>query len=264
MIKILIVAVVIAAMGLVWAFGIEPNLLQTVRYKIRHPELGGLRVVFASDFHIAPGHEKRLRKIVREINKQQPDLILLGGDFVKGHKAAFSLPIEKIAAELAKLKAPQGVVAVSGNHDNLQDGKHISKVLQKNGITVLANGNVKRQQKGKDFYIAGVEDYYTRTPDIKKSLDGTEKPVLLLSHSPDIFPNVPETVDLTLAGHNHGGQFRVPGFGALILPSDYGKRYENGLIEEDGKKLLVSKGLGTSLMPLRFNCLPEIVVIEFE
>ena len=86
----------------------------------------------------------------------------------------------------------------------------------------------------------------------------------MLTHSPDIFPKVPKEVNLTLSGHVHGGQVRLPLLGAIIVPSKYGDKYSYGLIEEDNKKMIVTSGIGTSILNVRFNCKPEIVVIEFE
>ena len=86
-----------------------------------------------------------------------------------------------------------------------------------------------------------------------------------MTHSPDVFVDVQKSnVKLTLAGHVHGGQVRLPFIGALIIPSKYGDKYSHGLIEEDGQKMVVTKGIGTSILPVRFNCIPEIVVINFK
>lgn len=114
------------------------------------------------------------------------------------------------------------------------------------------------------IYIAGVEDKATRTPKIYNALENTKNPVILLTHSPDVFQKVPSGVNLTLSGHVHGGQARLPILGTLIVPSDYGDKYSLGLIEEKGKKMIVTKGIGNSILNVRFNCVPEIVVIEFE
>lgn len=111
---------------------------------------------------------------------------------------------------------------------------------------------------------AGLADCNMRRPDVDKALENAGNPVLVITHSPDIFPQVPERAALMLAGHTHGGQVALPWLGALLVPSVFGKRYEGGLTAENGKRLLVSRGLGTSLLPVRFNCRPEIVVVEFE
>lgn len=134
MINIPVILVMLGAAALLWGFGIEPKLLKTSVYRIRQPELAGLKIVFASDFHAAPGHERRLRKIVGRIAAQQADMILLGGDFVKGRRFEKSMPIEKIAPILAELHAPLGVYAVLGNHDWRRDGVRIADVLQNTAL----------------------------------------------------------------------------------------------------------------------------------
>ena len=264
MINIPVLLIILGIAALLWGFGVEPKLLKTSVYRIRQPELAGLKVVFASDFHVAPGHERRLRKIVGRIAAQQADIILLGGDFVKGHRFEKSMPIEKIALILAGLHAPLGVYAALGNHDWRRDGAHIADVLQQQGIVVLENENRRINRSGGSFWLAGLADCNMRRPDVRKALENTGNPVLIMTHSPDVFPQVPARAALTLAGHTHGGQVVLPGLGALIVPSVFGKKYEGGLIDENGKRLLVSRGLGTSLLPVRFNCRPEIVVVEFE
>ena len=244
----------------IWAFFVEPNMLEVKNLKFQNSELAGLRIVFASDFHIKPYEKYRLKKIVKTINKQNPDIILLGGDFVNSHRKNLTYPINKIALELKKLKAPLGIYTVLANHDGWQGKYEIAKTLRENGINVLENSN----KKINNFYVAGVEDIQTGNPDITKTLENTEENTILLTHSPDIFPKVPDTVMLTLAGHTHGGQIVFPGMEPLLVPSVYGKKYAYGLKKENGKIMYISKGMGTSILPLRFNCKPEIVVMEFE
>ncbi len=262
--KFLIIGIVLGAGMLLWAFGIEPKLLMPRFYRLPQQNLAGLRIVFISDLHIAPNQRGRLQKIVREANKSEPDIIILGGDYVKGHKGTTSMPPEKIAAELRKLQAKNGIFAVLGNHDWYLDGEKVRQALQQAGIPVLENENISLQTGRGELTIAGAADYTMRIPDLEKTLKGAHAPVLLVTHSPDIFPQVPKNVMLTLAGHTHGGQVAVPFIGPLLIPSDFGRRYAGGLIEEDGKKMIVGRGLGTSLLPVRFNCPPEIVIIDFE
>lgn len=242
----------------IWSVFIEPNILTIKHLIIKDKSLKGIKIVFASDFHIKPYETFRLKRIVNKINEQNADAILLGGDFVNGHKKGYSLTIDKIAKELSNLKSINGTFAIIGNHDGWQGKEEIISELEKNNITVLFNSNVCLDK----FYIAGVDDIQTGTPDIKKALSGIHKPVILLTHSPDIMPNVPETVNLTLAGHLHGGQVRLND--AITVPSAYGKKYANGFLIDNNRKIYTTKGLGTSILPIRFNCFPEIVVIEFE
>lgn len=240
---------------LIWSLIIEPNIL-TVK-SIPNSNPGGITIVFASDFHIKPYEMYRLRKIVHRINMQNPDVVLLGGDFVSGHEKKTSMPIEKIAYELSKIKSKYGVFGVVGNHDGWYGKSEVIEALEKNNIKILLNENVCLN----DFCIAGVDDVQTGAPDIEKALSGAKKPVIFLTHSPDIFYKIPDSVGLILAGHLHGGQVRAGD--AIIVPSKYGKKFANGFVEEKGKRIYTTRGLGTSILPIRFNCFPEIVKINF-
>lgn len=263
---------IIAFLLIVWAFFVEPNFLVVNSFGVNLPELKGLKVVFVGDFHVKPYQKNRLSHIVDKINEQHPDLILSTGDFVSGHELKQSLPIEEIAKELSRLKPKYGFYTVLGNHDWWQDGEKIKRILEQNGIIVLGNDNRKLNINGNVLYIAGVEDMQTRNVDLVKALKNTSHSAILLTHTPDIFPFITnksnsiiaDNIDLTLAGHTHGGQVHIPFFGALIVPSSYGKKYAQGLITENRKKMFVTKGMGTSILPVRFNCPPEIVVIEYE
>lgn len=263
--KILLYLILITAvLCAIRAFFIEPDMLCVKIYKISEPKLKGMKIVYASDFHIAPGHKKRLQNIVDEINRQKPDLVLLGGDYVKGHKEKSSMPVSDIAKALQKIEAKYGVYGVMGNHDWFTDGQKAADILEKHGIKILQNENILITAGKQKVYLAGLEDMYMRQADLQKALAGAGQPVILLSHEPDIYPDVPEYVTLTLAGHMHGGQVQLPFLGALIVPSPMGRKYAQGYFTENGRKMIISSGLGTSLLPLRFNVVPEIVVIEFE
>ena len=242
---------------LIYSVFVEPNILTVRKIKLNNEALKGLRIVFVSDLHIKPYERFRLKRIVKKINAQNADIVLLGGDYVSGHEMGKTLSPEKIAAELSKLQSKLGTVAVMGNHDGWQGKKEIIEDFEKVGISVLENA-------GKDyerFFVAGVEDLQTGMPDINRALNGCKKPVILLSHTPDIVEKIPSDITLTLAGHTHGGQVVMPFKGALIVPSKFGTKYAHGFFENE--RMYVSRGLGTSILPLRFNCFPEIVVIEF-
>lgn len=248
--------VLILFIGLfIWSVCIEPYILTVNHISVKDEKLKGLKVAFASDFHIKPYEKFRLQRIVKLINKQNADIVLLGGDFVNGHDGSFTMPIEHISKELSKINPRP--YAVIGNHDGWQGKEQIISSLEKNNIKVLMNENICFEK----FCIAGVDDMQTGKPDITKALNGADMPVILLSHTPDIMPEVPYDVNLTLAGHLHGGQIRLNG--AITVPSAYGKKYANGFLNDKGKKVYTTKGLGTSILPLRFNCFPEIVVINF-
>ena len=182
-------------LGLFWSIVIEPNILTVKHIIIPDEKLKGLKIVFASDFHIKPYEMYRLKRIVKTINKQNADIVLLGGDYVSGHKRKSSMLVEKIAKEFSNIVSP--VYAVVGNHDGWYGKNDIIDALENNGIKVLFNNNSCLE----DFCIAGVDDLQTGTPDIEKALKNINKHVILLSHTPDIMPEVPYDVNLTLAGH---------------------------------------------------------------
>lgn len=242
----------------IWAVFIEPNILTVKHIKINDRTLKGLKIVFASDFHIKPYEMFRLKRIIRTINKQNADTILLGGDYVSGHKKGASMTIDKIAKEFSNIHSKYGTYAVIGNHDGWQGKEEIISELEKHNIKVLFNNNVCFDK----FCVAGVDDMQTGSPDIKKALPLNGKPVILISHTPDIMPDVPNSVNLTLAGHLHGGQVRL--FDAITVPSKFGTKYANGFLDDNGKKIYTTFGLGTSILPVRFNCPPEITVITFD
>lgn len=248
-----------------WCFTIEPNTVIVNKYKIKDESLAGLKIVFAGDFHVKPYQAERLDYIVKKINAQNPDIVLLVGDYVNMHSDYMSYPISKTAEKLSKIYTKAGIYTVLGNHDYYKEGNKIKKVLTDNGITVLENRCRKIEIGNKTIYVAGIEDLVTGFPNVERALKYCQTPTILLSHQPDIYPSLPkDKINLTLAGHTHGGQVVIPFIGPIIVPSKYGTKYASGYFEEDGKKMIVTKGLGTSILPIRLNCPPEIVVIEFE
>ena len=243
---------------------IEPNMLTLNHYTIQNEQLQNIKIVFVSDFHVSSSDKKRLDKIIQKINAEKPDIVLSVGDYVNGHKHDSTMPIEDIAKSLAQIKSKYGFYTTLGNHDGWYGNDRIKQAFEQNGITVLANGNTGVNISDKMIYIAGVEDLGTGKPDIKKAVNNTLSPVILLTHNPDIFPDVPDFVTLTLAGHTHGGQIRIPFFGPIKTYSKYGAKYAYGYIAENNKQMIVTKGIGTSILPIRFNCMPEIVIIDFK
>ena len=171
------------------------------------------------------------------------------------HSLDFTI-CEKNSPQSNKIKAP--IISVLGNHDAWYDKYTVKTALEKYGITVLHNTSTKFD----NLYIAGVEDITTSVPNVEAALENTEFPRILLSHSPDIYYDVKEDVDLILAGHVHGGQVRIPFIGALICPSIYGTKFASGDFKETSNRMIVTRGLGTSILTVRFNDIPEIVVLE--
>ncbi len=259
-----VVAAAAAAIG-IYATLIEPRRLVTTRLALDLPSWphtwNGYRVGFLSDFHAgAPfAGRKAIARAVERLNEAEPDVALLGGDYVDAHPIwGGRLAPELIARELAQLQAP--TFAVLGNHDWKQSGDRMWSALQDAGVDVLENHAVETN----GVYIAGLADMRTRRPDLPGALAEVPAgaPVILFAHDPDVFPLVPDRVALTLAGHTHGGQVAIPLIRRPFIPSRYGERYVRGHIVEEDRHLYVTSGLGTSGLPLRLLAPPEIVVLE--
>lgn len=192
------------------------------------------------------------------------------------HRAA----MRNLAAQLTTITAPLGTVAVIGNHDwwddpDAQASGHgpviAAQELTAAGIPVLENGALRLAVGGREVWVAGLGDQMALLGpplagvDDLAALTATlppDRPVILLAHEPDIFPDVPERYALTVSGHTHGGQIKVAGR-TPVVPSRFGSRYAYGHIVEDGRHLVVSAGLGTSMLPLRIGTRPEIVELIF-
>ncbi len=271
-----------------YAFGVEPLFrLAVSHYRIRTPRFEGftsanggpLRIAVLADFHACEPWMpvSRIKTIVDRTNALQPDAIVLLGDYVAGLKRFRSaiVPMKQWSDALSPLRAPLGVHAVLGNHDWWVDGPAVSEHLKRVGIQVLENRATRLAlPTGKHVWLAGLGDQlaiplgrgrFRGVDDLAGTLDqiaDDNSPVILLAHEPDIFPEVPARVDLTLSGHTHGGQVRVPFFGPPIVPSKYGQRYAYGHVSEGNRQMVISGGLGCSMLPVRFGVPPEIVMIE--
>lgn len=225
-----------------------------------------LRIAFMTDVHVGAPHInlEKLRKVVRCTNALKPDLVLLGGDYViDGVLGGSFVAPGPIAKTLAGLSAKQGVVAVLGNHDWWNDGNVIRRAFEGVGIKVLENQALAIRNEEQTVWIAGIADDTTRTPDpvgVLSKINGTD-PIIVLTHDPAIFPDVPKRAAMIFAGHTHGGQVYLPVVGALITPGRAPRRHAYGLIQEDGRVMYVSAGIGTSIIPIRLNMPPEIAIV---
>ncbi|MFN2323353.1 MAG: metallophosphoesterase [Trueperaceae bacterium] len=222
-----------------------------------------LRIAWLTDLHHGEFvRTASVRAWVDAALREAPDLVLLGGDLVDQTPGAD--PDAELFAELARLHAPLGVLAVAGNHDHGRFrglGPYVAR-LQGAGIDVLVNRGVVVRP---DLYVTGLDDYRNGRPDLGATL--RDRPVagatLLVSHNPDVLPEVPTDVGLTLSGHTHGGQVVLPGVGALQTSSRYGDRFLAGWVEGPARGY-VSRGLGVTSLPLRINCPAELTVLDLE
>ncbi|MEP3679087.1 MAG: metallophosphoesterase [Paracoccaceae bacterium] len=221
-----------------------------------------------------------LSALVNQTNALFPDLILLLGDYA-GHVAmSGELAPSSVAEQFSKLQAPMGTHAVFGNHDWYSDSGakkegRLTKwhtAFEDAGIKTYSNtgglfetaapialAGLESQRalhKGRESKVDGLDDW----PGLSEALN-PDVFTILMAHEPDIFPDLPDWVDLTLSGHTHGGQ--IAPFGkALFVPSRYGTRYAYGHFKEGSKQLIVSGGLGYSKLPIRIGRPPEIVMVS--
>lgn len=216
----------------------------------------------------------RVRQVVDAGNALNCDLVVLMGDYFATHPFVTErVPPPAWAGELARLRARLGVHAILGNHDWWYDIAGTRKALAERRIPALENQAVLLGEPGERVWLAGLGDQlaywlgpsrFRGVHDLPGTLKQvtTDDPVILLVHEPDIFPTVPERVALTLAGHTHGGQVRLPFLPPLWAPSKYGARYVYGHVVEGGRHLVVSGGLGCSRVPLRLGVPPEILRVD--
>jgi predicted MPP superfamily phosphohydrolase len=259
----------LAAAGIAWrGLWHEPRSQRVRTLELVLPAwpagLDGLRVALVSDLHAGAPHvgEARVERVVAAVREERPDLVLLLGDYVDlDVRFASAVAPEAVGERLGALEAPLGVLAVLGNHDWRHDGPRVAAALRDAGIPVLENEAVRT---GDALWVAGVADTRHRRPDMAGALrevpDGA--PVILMSHDPDLFPQVPARVALTVSGHLHGGQVGVPLIRRPFLPSRFGERYARGHKVEGGRHLFVTAGLGTTGWPVRLLAPPEIVVLR--
>ena len=256
-----------------WAFLVEPRRLvtkeQTIQIDNWPQSLDGLRIAVLSDIHVDNWSvdDKKLRTIVARTNQLQPDLIVILGDYMSSDGWVKSrVDPEVFGPVLKDLRAPLGVYSVLGNHDWWFSGARVRRGLEQNGIKVLENESAQLDVRGTSLWLVGFADLWTRPQRIEDTLAKVPEgqPLIGLTHNPDIFPNVPQRVQLLLAGHTHGGQVRFPIIGPVIASSDYGDRWVSGHVFADNHHLFVTTGIGTSIMPVRFGLPPEIVLLTLK
>ncbi len=275
----LVIAGAGAATGLGYALLGEPRRPEvthrTIRLKGLHPNLAGLRLVQLTDIHHGPWLSlPYVQEVVRLTNALSPDVVLLTGDYVHQSMAY----VQPVVQELARLRPGIATLAVLGNHDWWENVALTRREFAEARIPLLDNSRrVLRPDRrlvaeGKEgLAVCGIGDLWTDHQDYDRALGSLPEsmPRILMSHNPDVaeeprFIHSGLRVDLMLSGHTHGGQIRLPFLGTPGIPSRYGQKYAQGLVQGPVCPVFVSRGIGVSMLPLRIGVAPEIAILEIQ
>jgi predicted MPP superfamily phosphohydrolase len=229
-----------------------------IHIKDLHSALEGFTILLMTDFHLYPLTQPELiKRSVELANSLNADVVALTGDYVWRYLDA----IDELAPILSNLNAKYGVYSTLGNHDYWLDAEVIKDAMEKSGLPVLVNQGISINHGAGTLYLGGLDDGWSGNPDLDATLDGAMPgdPVVLLCHEPDLADkySLDGRVSLQLSGHTHGGQIRIPGIGAMILPY-LGRKYDFGLYKVNDMWLYTNRGIGVISEPVRYNCPPEI------
>ena len=232
---------------------IEPQLCIVKKINIKNKKIHkSLKIVFISDIHYGDYYlGSRLKKIVLKINNLKPDLIIIGGDYIQNSKKSrFNQKLlENLFLELSQLKSKNGTITVLGNHDYYlgENMKILLENMKKSNIILLKNKTLKLYLESEKIFIHGIDDLVEGIIDLSKLKIDKDYLNIVVSHNPEFHEEHDIYFDLGLSGHTHGGQFNLFGI--------YAPNKRNSII-------ITTKGLGCSLLPIRFFAVPEIIELN--
>lgn len=263
---VILATVVLIGLGIYgYVFHIEPVWYAIERIEIPIPDLPpefhNFRIICLSDIHLEPSSDlDYIKRVVKQINGLEPDLACLLGDYVFSSAEA----IADLAPALSEIRAQWGVIGILGNHDLWTSAEIVRAGLEEHDIRVLVNEHIVLGSEKAPLVLAGLDDGWSGEPSLDQALNGAPvtAPVILMLHEPDFADQMAlnRRIHLQLSGHSHGGQVRLPFYGAPFLP-EYGRKYDQGLYRVGEMWLYVTRGIGVISPPGRFNCRPEITEI---
>ena len=246
---------------------VERSIVLTNSYRIPVPNLppafSGFRIVHLTDLHYGPLVPLNLiEEVVDRANRLAPDLIVSTGDYV--HERNSAEQINTVWPVLSRLRARSGVYAVLGNHDHWASTERSDYWMKRTGQD-LRHKVVTLERNGQRLWLAGTGDLWEDSRDLDALLRPIPEPGcrIVLAHNPDSADtDFSSRIDLMLCGHTHGGQVALPLIGTPVLPVK-NKNYSSGLKRSKrGQAVFISRGIGWTIYPVRFNCYPEIAVLE--
>lgn len=266
--KLLLWCVLLIVLAFVWMRWAEPRLLTVTETEIHSAVLPGMadgvRIAQISDTHFGFAYASEdFARVVEKIRILDPHIVVFTGDLYEEY-AKYPADDSAIIAALRSISAPHGKYAVLGNHDHgLGAAADSIRILEAGGFTVLQNESTDLPLLG--ITLTGIDDvFFGKGGSFDPGVFSEDAFDLVIAHEPDLFTELaPQGLDLMLSGHTHGGQVRLPILGELILPY-LGRDYPMGGYSRAGADLFVSRGLGTSKLPLRFLCPPEIALITLK
>ncbi len=235
----------------------------TILLRDLDPRFHGFTIAHISDLHFGTWmNAERMLRIAERVNRLQPDVVAITGDFVTESWRGATADITR---SLSALCPKEMVVGVLGNHDHhTRRPAEIGEAVRRANVTLLPNTCVAIRRGNATLYLAGVDDIWAQQNDLSRALADIPEPspVVLLAHEPDFADEAATSrrVGLQLSGHTHGGQVRLPFVGALALPW-LGKKYDMGLFNVNGMALYVTRGIGMIPPYIRINCRPEIALL---
>jgi len=245
-------------LAIVIGLGVDARLIEPYRLEVTHHDLAGgvkspIKIAQVSDFHTS-GIGRRERNVFEVLNEEKPDLIAVTGDSLGEWGGSYA----KVQVVLEQLHAPLGVWVVRGNFENWKLPPHERTFYANSGVHLLVNSGALVRD---DIWLAGLDDPSSGHPNPDAALTGAPPGAykILLFHAPNYFGQVAGREDLCLTGHTHGGQVRVPFLPPLWMPKGCWP-YVEGWYEAAGTKMYVNRGIGMSILPIRFDCRPEVAI----
>ncbi len=238
----------------IYSIWVEPNQLETTFHEVTIGKSGkSLMVAHLTDLH-TKGLGQLERKVIEAIRSQKPDIILVTGDIATPNGT-----INGYKNVLSNLKAPLGVFFVQGNWEYWEPIKDLKNILTESKIIDLTNNKIQIKE---NLWLVGLDDELAGSPKLQilDSIPEGSKTISIF-HSPNLFDSVFKRIEIAFAGHSHGGQIRLPFIGAIWTPQGTGV-YDAGWFTKEKSKIFVSRGIGNSLLPIRFNCRPEVAFIK--